>query len=96
MIVLLTPLFDHELCLMSVDEDPAIETVIAKSTVETFDKGVLPRTAQRDVHRPLAINAIAIVFQHRRDDPLTIHRLLMGILAISATVSASSGRTWRT
>src|SRR4051794_24410884 len=50
-IVLLPPLFNHHLRLMPAGKDPAIETIRAKSSVETLDEGILPRAARRDVER---------------------------------------------
>ena len=49
MIVLLSPIFNDDLCLMPVGEDPAIETFSAKLTVEALDKRVLPWTTGLDV-----------------------------------------------
>ena len=51
MIIFLSPLFDHNLCLVSVGENPAVETIAAKRPVEALDERVLPRTAQFDIRR---------------------------------------------
>jgi len=44
MIVLLPPLFNHDLGFMPIDKDPAIETVTAKRPVEALDEGIFPGT----------------------------------------------------
>lgn len=51
MIVLLPPLFNYDLSLMSIDKDPAIQAVTAKRPVETLDEGIFPATTRCDVHR---------------------------------------------
>ena len=51
MIVLLPPILNHDLGLMTVGENPAIQTFSSKLAVETLNKRVLPRAAGLDVHR---------------------------------------------
>ena len=58
MIVLLPLIFNDDLCLMTVGEDPVIEAFSAKRPVETLNRWVLPGTAGRDVIQrrpPLAL-----------------------------------------
>lgn len=51
MIILKPPLFNKLLGFVTVDKQDTIQQFRAKMTVETLDKGILPRTAWRDVDR---------------------------------------------
>ncbi len=50
-IVLLPPILNHNLGLVPVDEDPAIQTFAAKLAVETLNERVFPGAAGLDVQR---------------------------------------------
>lgn len=51
-IVVLTPAFDDDLCLLERVEDFTIEQFIAEPGVEAFAIAVFPRTARHDVGGP--------------------------------------------
>ena len=48
-IVVFTPVADSYLCVEFIDEPFAIEAIIAKAAVETFDITILPRRAWREI-----------------------------------------------
>ncbi len=49
MIILLPPLFDHDVCLPPIGKDPTIQTFAAKRPIEALDEGVFPGTTRCDV-----------------------------------------------
>ena len=67
MIVLLPPLFSDNLRLMTIGENPAVETVSSKCSVETLDKRILPRTVRLDV-QPLARLVLQPLLQGIRNE----------------------------
>src|SRR5688500_7318902 len=50
-IILQSPRFNNLACFLTITKNPAVQTVIAKSAIETFNKRIFPRTAKIDVER---------------------------------------------
>jgi len=48
-VIVLSPLFDDDLCLLECVEDFAVEQLITEAGVEAFAISVFPRRAWRDV-----------------------------------------------
>ena len=66
--------------LVLVTGTPELPGRVTEPSFPNFSSGQLESLLSPNAVDPLTIDAIAVVLQHRRDDPIAIHRLFMGIL----------------